>query len=264
MGNGEGIRSGPLVQKQNPEQEWDKVEAEIRAGLDKLVADDPYGASRDEVIANFLLCEKTFFIKVLSTAARAAKARGDDVTILFDVDQTLGVWNGEDNQSPNQRMLIRPAVLPLLRLCKEVGYKMGLLTSRGELERQVQEEKNLGALRDYLSTDLLFSDRDYSVDLIKNTAQAIASTYGGPSGVVNEELIFAAEPGTLPTEEGGFTKLAALIDIRRKISHGPIVVVDDFPYAEFLNEANDLYGVSLNFRKKGSGAFAPSAINVRH
>ncbi|HWP61163.1 MAG TPA: hypothetical protein VN495_01020 [Candidatus Paceibacterota bacterium] len=264
MGSPEIPKIGKTPERQEQiaspaELAWKNIEAQVAARLRELFnevhdtrryEENEQGARIEKLQNN----EKVFFTKVVA-GVEEARQQHEQVTVLFDVDETLAkhVYKS-DNTS---RTFLRPSAVPLMEFLKNTYQSnLGLFTSRGGLEKQLENAELLAALKPYMDTSLLFSTRDYplfgsdSIEFGKN----LLRDFGGEHGIVDDALV-DPDPFNRPGAMGDIDKLQCLKLIREKLPEGAVVIVDDMVYPEILSRKNGLYGVSLNWMKGDSGVF---------
>ncbi len=222
----------------NPEAEWGKIKKEIAEQLLKMFPETDI-----EDHTKTIERERNFFIRVLDTVHKATTDYAENVTVLFDVDETIATHQ-YSRAYPQGRTVLRPSFMPLLSLIKEKGCAIGLLTSRGKLAEQIETEHLLASLKPHLKPEYLFSTKDSYDGMYGESSSEFADTmaqkYGGEGGIIDANLLGEYPPSTM----GDMAKLRHLQTIRPKLP-GAVVVVDDSEYTRVLNNQSGLYGVWL-------------------
>lgn len=216
--------------------------------------------------------ENAFVNKVLSTAYEA-KEKFPKGIALFDIDETLvksATQGGNIATGPDKyNTVVRPAALPVLGALRDLGFKIGFITSRGPREGLIDEalndERNLLALKEMIDPEYINSTDDKWIlermvqEGIRHVSDPAkmdkAYQYFLDKGVVRKN-IEDDDKGTI-TSSGYFQKCMIVADVKSKLDPDTaLLVVDDAAYASLLDQENGVYGVELFYRKEdGGGAF---------
>lgn len=232
---------------------WESIETEIKNSLknifqtelSRLQTKDLEEA--EETTDKLIQREERFFIDVLTIAERAIQdaQTENDIIILFDIDETIGVYytTGENNTITK----LRPSLFPLLNELKSKGLKIGFISSRGReaMLEQLQKENNLAPINAYIDKNLVFSSRGYRTRSSDEFARILIETFGGKKGILNDDLLRSANEYELPSGNGDQQKITLLQEIKETNPDKKIIAIDDCDYPRFLNEQNGLYGVAL-------------------
>jgi len=241
------------------EQTWKDIEESVTRSLTQmfqevhgrsgLYAEDEHADALDRLKVN----EKIFFTKVLGTVERAHRSY-ENTAVLFDVDETIG--RAPYRADGKRITILRPSVIPLMDILKNTyGCKLGLFTSRGKLQEQLEDPAHLATLEPYLDKELLISTRGSGSSIgSMEFSDALQVNFGGENGIVDDSLI-SPDPFQRPSLIGDIEKLSHLRKIRAQLPEGAIVIVDDMQYPAILNESRGLYGVSLDFSEQNTGTF---------
>lgn len=253
--NAKNLSKGP----RSPEMVWGTIRDVVTRALDDLYHtihthdEQPSDSERADRMERIYTNEEIFFSKVVEAVNAAHQACGS-VSVLFDVDETIGVnVYGTDGV---QKTILRPSLMPLLDYLKTAhSCSIGLFTSRRDLESQVKDPLMLGALEPYLAPHLVFSTRGHDTSRDSHSfAENLQHDFGGEGGIVDDNKI-ALNPSDRPRSSGDMEKLNCLRAIREQLPQGAIVIIDDMEYPAILNQRAGFYGVYLDWRKSDSGAF---------
>lgn len=195
--------------------------------------------------------ERSFIIAVLS---RLQEAKSSERILLFDVDETIGTIDFQDDNTFTT--ILRPSLLPLLAEISAPDLHIGLLSSRGKeaMEQQLQDPQHLAALWQYIDPAYINSSRGEK-ELhcpLDQLGERLKKEFGGKNGVIDENLIGRDSQYDFPHLSGDQTKLMVLKKKRDEWKNKTVIVVDDFMYPKYLDTKKGFYGVAL---KEKDGAF---------
>lgn len=172
--------------------------------------------------------EISFLKDVLTRANMAQKENpGKECVVLFDLDETLVKAFFDENNELEQYM--RPCLPVLLDSLEKNKMKIGLLTSRGMVQEQIQETGELGLLGKYCDSGYIYSTRDY-LEL-----QREQSLIKDPRIINRPEL----------QTTGNLEKIAFFDDLIVNNPEKVFVPIDDFEYPQLYQ-----YGLALGDRQK--------------
>lgn len=215
--------------------------------------DDPTRVDQRKRYLRMFSSERAFVVRVWTAVAAPLAARADAVVVLFDVDQTLGSRKGRDGESAT---LIRPSAVPLMAQLREVGARMGLLTTRGirELRRNLEDVLHLQGIAPYLDENHLIAANmevhaDRTVDypasqLAPDLYEPIRRLLAPPADTLEGLRAYRDERGRpLPAKD--VNKLLQLAYLRQCYPYLEFVVVDDRDYAALLRPDGPILGIHL-------------------
>lgn len=195
--------------------------------------------------------ERSFVIAVLS---RLQEAKSSERILLFDIDETIGTVEFQDNHT--FITILRPSLLPLLAEISASDLHIGLLSSRSKegIEQQLQDPQHLAALRQYIDPAYINSSREEKeLDCpLDELGERLKKEFGGKDGVIDKNLIGRDSENDFPQLPGDQTKLSVLKKKREEWKNKTVIVVDDFMYPRYLDTKKGFYGVAL---KETDGAF---------
>ena len=106
-----------------------------------------------------LFAENSFFESVMNAVLKAKKYHPNtNIITLFDIDETLATNTYVTDTET--KTFIRPSVSTLFQFLKEQGIQIGLLSSRSEIESQLNDVENLESINTYINSELVLSTRN--------------------------------------------------------------------------------------------------------
>ncbi len=239
----------------NPEEFWAAQEPAIQEwALNTVQEDGDYNVDeKAELQKKLVESEKKFTLNIINEFNNllANNKNGENPIILWDIDETMAKNVFIDEKSFDT--VFRPSITELMKylthIAKSTGVilEQGLLTSRAELQKQLQESNRLAPIAEYVSPELLYSDRDAEVPYIPKEDEQIKFYSEKLSGILDSESIIDLVEGMYV--DGDFTKLIKLSQIKSEKPNTPIMTIDDMSYPNILSRDKNMYGVSL--RKEG-------------
>lgn len=119
------------------------------------------GLLKESVIDEKVEGEKSFYKKVIHSINQAIdNCEGKNIIILFDLDDSI--ISKVRLKDGSHETIIRPSATFLMDLLKKQGIEIGFLTSRINLNDQL--EKELNPFKQFVSGSFLFSTRNVRVD----------------------------------------------------------------------------------------------------
>ncbi len=219
----------------------DALATEMRAFFD-LFPDRYQEQKRQEDLTKKLQKEKEF-VKLLLPKLKELLAQPKKVLMLVDIDETIG---GKYSDTQRFNTIIRPAflaVLNKLQPAREVGkLEVGLLTTRGELQKQLDDPAGLQKIKSHLHPSHLYSTSDYHPEGRTNIALRRISERENSvlrPGLTNENYNDFSN-------DGAVIKLKALENILEQNPDTAILVVDDHNFVKYLNQNSNLHGLHID------------------
>ncbi len=183
------------------------------------------------------------FVKLLLPKLKELLDKNAKVLMLVDIDEAVA--GHYEDRSEQTHTIIRPAFIKILELLepyKAIGkIETGLLTSRGVLNEQLNDPKDLAIIKTYLNLNYLYTTKDYQS--YNNTVKELKALATKENGILKSEL--TEDDYQTMSDIGSIEKVRTLENIKQQITDFTTLVVDDFPYTNYLNQKNNLHGVHI-------------------
>lgn len=227
---------------------WSRHESDIRQELASeyqkyfsLFSEYPEDDKQEELASAFQ--REQFFVELLLPKLRDILSQEEKTLMLVDIDETIANIYYRNNEPLT---VIRPSfikILESLESLRQAGkIDVGLLTSRGLLQDQLEDPNHLKKLKPFINPQHIYSTRD-------NRSEG--DTIGELKGLAElEDSVL--KPGLTEAAFSGFRtmgdveKLMTLTKVSRENPHTSILTVDDFPYVNYLNSQKKLYGLLID------------------
>lgn len=171
-----------------------------------------------------LFAENSFFESVMNAVLKAKKYHPNtNIITLFDIDETLATNTYVTDTET--KAFVRPSVSTLFQFLKEQGIQIGLLSSRSEIESQLNDAENLESINTYINSELVLSTRN---TLSGSNEQRLSEKY--------KDNMFGI---------GDLEKISFLENFITNHPDATIIPVDDLEYPSLFE-----YGVALSPNEK--------------
>ena len=134
------------------------MEKNLRSKFDTGERMDEFIAERiEEDLPGAIQSEREFSRQVFEVCARWANER--DSIVLWDVDETMGKYLFGPDGKP--RWGFRPVLLPLFEFLQEKfpGLRHGILSSRGDIQDQLNDPEHLQRISRFIDPEHVYSSR---------------------------------------------------------------------------------------------------------
>lgn len=171
-----------------------------------------------------LFAENSFLESVMNSVLKAKKDHPNtNIITLFDIDETLATNTYVIDTET--KTFVRPSVSTLFQFLKEQGIQIGLLSSRSEIESQLNDAENLESINAYINPELVLSTRN---TLSGSDEQRLSEKY--------KDNMFGI---------GDLEKISFLENFITNHPDAIIIPVDDLEYPSLFE-----YGVALSSQEK--------------
>ncbi|MDP3955626.1 MAG: hypothetical protein Q8Q18_00060 [bacterium] len=231
----------------------ESVRTQIRVAVKDFTENNPEEKEiEDEIIEKALLREMYFVNEIQSTVNEigSSEYRNNSKVILFDIDETIGVYNHKTKSTT-----LRPSLSPVLNYLQEESFKIGIYSSRAKqsLLAQLGDSNQLQSIARYIDTDLVFSSREEKMPMYTTSSdqgfEQLLIEYGDNKHILNRESIMKDKQVFFT--QGDLTKIVGLSKIKEQLQDVAIISVDDFLFPQYLDRAHGLFGIALG-KKDGS------------
>lgn len=225
-----------------------EIEEELLKALQVTFASDPVYYTEDEkkeVFEERINAEKEFS-RILLQSLSGLLERNKKILMLFDVDETIGkAFYDKKNVF---HTVIRPAFLLIMKRLQDLRttgkVDVGLLTTRGELRKQLEDPENLQPIKEIIHPDHLYSARGVTLGYDNENGCEVLEDRSKESSVLRTNIL--ENEAFQLRNSGTLKKLTLLQEIRVKNSGKLFLVVDDDRYPSFLDEEKGFIGIGLD------------------
>jgi len=212
------------------------------------------------------LREQTFVKELLSEVQDARKENPEgDMLILFDIDDTIGRPKENRETGKIDGTILRPSILELLRHIREQypNTRFGIISTRGLLQEQLQDEKWLAPLKEFVDPNEVHSTKEWGEKLFRDFAEEeniekqkelsrrLKSWERGPGSSPHKIADYLrqhpeVEEAKIPEElsrwyPGDYLKMEIIKTKREANQDTTLIAVDDFEYPKFLKHGVCVY-----------------------
>ncbi len=184
--------------------------------------DDDFTLEQD--LEKKILSENSFLESVINSILLAKKEHSNrKIVILFDIDETIAANTYVTDATT--KTFIRPSIPTLFTFLKQEGVQIGLLSSRSEIQSQLDDSNNLQSIQSYITPEFILSTRN---TLSEIKGRELSNKYN--------DKMFAI---------GDFEKINFLEEFINKNPDLIVIPVDDLEYPKLFD-----YGVALSPQEK--------------
>lgn len=201
--------------------------------------------------AEFTARELAFASKVLGGVSTMLERHDGAVTVLFDVDETIGKLKTKPDDT--YHTVTRPALTPVAQAIAEVSdnrVSYGLLSSRGQsyLDTEAQERAYTAALGEAFDPRFVVSSRDGE---IVTSTEAHDLKNWGDTAMQLETIPHIVNPAITPDTEIFWNwfdeKLVVLDQLHQEHPDNAFVMVDDLEFVKSVDPDHPkVHGVHIN------------------
>lgn len=256
----------------NSESIWQDIAEKVYQKLEEIskAMTKPFSEER---IKEMLIHEEAFVKKIWEQVITNIESGQNQLTILFDIDETIGARYFSDPNKPQCQTIIRPSFEPLVQRLRDlpVDLKIGLITTRRTevINQQLNDPEHLQAIAALLNPEYLFTTTQLPIDqqnlaqqgekqqVVKQAKKAKIVTkkidealQSLPETATNEERERHPQQCLFPADLAKILLLRNLLDSQSQnyeslFNNRTVLVVDDFIYPDYLNPEK-VQGITLN------------------
>lgn len=194
----------------------------LKYKIERNSYDDDFTLEQD--LEKKILSENSFLESVINSILLAKKEHSDrKIVILFDIDETIAANRYVTDTTI--KTFIRPSIPTLFTFLKQEGVQIGLLSSRSEIQSQLDDSNNLQSIQSYITPEFILSTRN---TLSEIKGRELSNKYN--------DKMFAI---------GDFEKINFLEEFINKNPDLIVIPVDDLEYPKLFD-----YGVALSPQEK--------------
>ena len=201
--------------------------------------------------AEFTARELAFASKVLGGVSTMLERHDGAITVLFDVDETIGKLKAKPDDT--HHTVTRPALAPVAQAIAETAgerVRYGLLSSRGQsyLDAEAQKRAYTAALGEAFDPQFVVSSRDGKT--VANTRARDLKNWGD-THMQLEAISHIVDPAISPDTEIHWNwfdeKLVVLNQLHQDHPDQGFVMVDDLEFVKAIDPDHpQVYGVHLD------------------
>jgi hypothetical protein len=241
----------PKYEIENQSQNfWHSVESKIKNYFTSVQENLKHDSEEDRKkdLKGYIEKEKNFTELILQKFLENLKPNSNDLTILFDIDETILTSKISEN---GRTYFLRPSIKPLLEEIKNISesknsqINFGTLSSRSEekIKTQLEKEGELHDLKNFFNQEFINSDRNIEVPFeAENNFEEYSKKY-------LSEILDAEKVDPYPNH-GDITKILKLKQLIEKYPNKKFLVIDDFEFPNWIKENTNTVGISLRNEAK--------------